>query len=506
MRVRRVPHGSSSSHHKSARIICLEEVVTTKTAEVELVKGLGLLDATMLIVGSMIGSGIFIVSADTAKVLQSPGLLLLAWLASGLMTVLAALSYGELSAAMPRAGGQYLFLREAYGPLWGFLYGWTLFLVIQTGTIAAVAVAFARYLDVFVPLSHVLLETAAFGKVFTIDLKQLVAVGVILFLSFLNCFGIRLGANVQNTFTLLKVLALLSLITLGLGYSQGSFAHFSPFLPDSATLGSIAEQFRRGASPLWQWESPLLDLCLLMGVAMIGPLFSSDAWNNLTFTAGEVKNPQRTLPLALFGGTFLVSTLYVLANAAYLHVLPLGQIAASDKIAATVASAIFGPLGNGLVSFAILISTFGCLNGLILSGPRVYYAMARDRLFFGAVSAIHPKYHTPVKSLAAQALWASALTLSGTYSQLLTYVISAALLFYILTVYAVPVLRRRRPDLERPYRTVGYPWLPMLYVMMAALVLACNLIGDPGNSWPGFILIAMGLPAYEYWKRKQRLS
>lgn len=457
----------------------------------------------MLIVGSMIGSGIFIVSAEIAKVLQSPGLVLAAWAVTGIMTVVAALSYGELAAAMPKAGGQYVFLREAYGPLWGFLYGWTLFLVIQTGTIAAVAVAFARYLDVFVPLSRTLLETTLFGRAFVVDLKQFVAVAVIAFLSFLNCFGIRLGANVQNTFTFLKVFALLSLIGLGLAYAGGSFSHFSPFLPDSASFESIVSQYHRTASPLWYSGSLLFNLCLLMGVAMIGSLFSSDAWNNLTFTASEVKNPQKTLPLALLSGTLLVSVLYLMVNVAYLHVLPVEQIAASDRIAATAANAIMGSRGNALVSFAILISTFGCLNGLILSGPRVYYAMAKDQLFFAAVAEVHRKYHTPVKSLAAQALWASLLTLSGTYSQLLTYVISAALLFYILTVYGVLVLRRIQPGLKRPYKTLGYPYLPMLYVMMAAIVLVCNLVGDPKNSWPGFILIAIGLPAYYYWKQRQ---
>ena len=460
----------------------------------------------MLIVGSMIGSGIFIVSADIARAVQSPGLLLLAWTLSGVMTVLAAISYAELSAAMPQAGGQYIFLKEAYGPLWGFLYGWTLFLVIQTGTIAAVAVGFARYLDVFVPLSRVLLETTIFGRSFVLDLKQLVAVAVIIFLSFLNCFGIRLGANVQNTFTVLKVSALLALILAGLAFSQGAFANLFPLLPSQSALHSIVIHFKNASTPLLDSQSILVNFGLLMGVAMIGSLFSADAWNNLTFTAGEVKNPQKTLPLALFSGTFLVTLLYLLANVAYLHVLPVQQIATTDKIAATVANVILGPIGNGLVSFAILISTFGCLNGLILSGPRVYYAMAKDQLFFNAVSEIHPKYRTPVKSLAAQAIWASILTLSGTYGQLLTYVISAALLFYILTVYGVIVLRRIRPELERPYKTMAYPYLPGLYVMMAAIVLACNLIGDPRNTWPGFIIILVGLPAFFYWNHRRGIS
>jgi basic amino acid/polyamine antiporter, APA family len=473
----------------------------SKVAEVELVKGLGLLDATMLIMGSMIGGGIFIVSAEIAKTVQSPGLLLLIWIICGLMTILGALNYGELAAAMPQAGGQYVFLKEAYGPIWGFLYGWTLFLVIQTGTIAAVAVAFARYLDVFIPLSRVLCHADLFGRNFAIDMKQVIGVSVILGLSFLNCFGIRVGANVQNLFTFLKVLALLVLIVLGLTFAGGSYSHFFPFLPDQESLKGLIGNFKKMSSPLLDSPSAALNLGLLFGVAMIGALFSLDAWNNVTFTAGEVREPHRTLPLSLFLGTFLVASLFVLTNIAYLYVLPIGQISATDKIAATVARAALGPVGNGLVSFAILISTFGCLNGLILSGPRVYYAMARDHLFFKAVAEVHPRYHTPVKSLWAQAVWASLLTLSGTYGQLLTYVISAALLFYALTGFAVIMLRRTQPGLQGPYRTLGYPYLTLLYVMMAAVVLACNLIGDPKNSWPGFIITALGLPAYIYWRR-----
>jgi APA family basic amino acid/polyamine antiporter len=455
----------------------------------------------MLIMGSMIGGGIFIVSADIAKAVQSPGLLLLIWIISGVMTLMGALSYGELAAAMPQAGGQYVFLKEAYGPIWGFLYGWTLFLVIQTGTIAAVAVSFARYLDVFLPLSKILFQVNWLGRNFAMDLKQVVAVIVIVVLSYLNCFGIRVGANVQNLFTFLKVFALAVLIVLGIAFAGGSYAHFSPFLPDHPSLAKIIYQFQKSFSPLLLSGSSVFNLSLLFGVAMIGALFSLDAWNNVTFTAAEVKEPQRTLPLSLFLGTFLVAALFLMTNISYLHVLPMEEISSTDKIAATVARVILGPIGNGLVSFAILISTFGCLNGLILSGPRVYYAMAKDQLFFQAVAEVHPRYHTPVKSLGAQAIWASLLTLSGTYGQLLTYVISAALFFYALTGYAVIVLRRIQPDLQRPYKTFGYPYMPLLYVMMAAVVLVCNLIGDPRNSWPGFIIIGIGLPAYIYWKR-----
>jgi APA family basic amino acid/polyamine antiporter len=478
---------------------------TNRESNTDLIKGLGLLDAVMLIMGSMIGSGIFIVSADIARVVASPGLLLLIWFLSGLMTVLAALSYGELSAALPHAGGQYVFLREAHGPLCGFLYGWTLFLVIQSGTIAAVAVAFARYLDVFLPLSRQLFTAEVLGRHLAIDLKQLVGVAVILFLSVVNCFGIRVGANVQNAFTSLKVLALVLLIGVGIAYSGGSWNHFKPFLPDQIEIHSVAEQYQKSSPLLFGSGSVVWTLGLLIGVAMIGALFASDAWNNLTFTGGEVRNPQRNLPLALFLGTGLVTLIYLLCNIAYLHVLPIPQISQTDKIAASVAKAILGSTGNAVVSFAILISTFGCLNGLILSGPRVYYAMAKDRLFFKTVAEIHPRYHTPVRSLGVQAVWASLLTLSGTYSQLLTYVISAALLFYILTVYGLIRLRRTQPDLPRPYKAVGYPYLPWLYVIMAAAVLASNLIGDPSNSWPGFIIIAVGLPAYFYWKRKSSL-
>jgi APA family basic amino acid/polyamine antiporter len=376
------------------------------------------------------------------------------------------------------------------------------FLVIQTGTIAAVAVAFARYLDVFFPLSHVLFSLEFAGRQFTLDLKQLVGVLVILLLSFTNCFGIRVGARVQNLFTFLKIAALLALILAGLSFAGGAWGHFSPLWPDSANLRHLVEPFRRGGASLLDFHSVGMDLVLIFGVAMIGALFSSDAWNNLTFTGGEVKNPKRTLPLALFLGTGLVTLLYLLTNIAYLYVLPLDQIAGSERIAARAAQAILGPLGSGLVSLAILVSTFGCLNGIILSGPRVYFAMARDGLFFRGLAALHPRSHAPVRSLLVQALWASLLTLSGTYSQLLTYVISAALLFYILTVWGVLRLRRKRPDLERPYRAFGYPFLPVIYVMMAAIVLGCNLIGDPANSWPGFILILIGLPAYFHWKRK----
>jgi basic amino acid/polyamine antiporter, APA family len=460
----------------------------------------------MLIMGSMIGSGIFIVSADVAKTVASPGLLFVLWGLSGIMTVLGALSYAELAASMPQAGGQYVYLKEAYNPLWGFLYGWTLFLVIQSGTIAAVAVAFARYLDVFLPLSRVLLAVDFGGRHFTIDLKQIVGVGVILFLSLVNCMGIRTGANVQNFFTILKVLALGTLIVLGIGYASGSWGHFFPFFPEKSSVQASIVDFQKGVTPLLSSSSLLWNFCLLLGVAMIGPLFAADAWNNVTFTAGEVRNPQRIIPLALLLGTGAVTIIYLLCNVAYLHVLPIGEMATTDKIAATVARTILGPIGNGLVSFAILISTFGCLNGLILSGPRVYYAMAKDGLFVRSVAEVHPRYHTPVKSLAAQALWACVLTLSGTYGQLLTYVISAALLFYILTVYGVIVLRRKRPDIDRPYKAMGYPYLPMIYVMMAAVVLACNLIGDPRNSWPGLLIIALGLPAYLFWKKQPRVE
>jgi APA family basic amino acid/polyamine antiporter len=464
-----------------------------------LVKGLGLIDATALVMGSMIGSGVFIVSADVARLLPSPALVLACWALAGLITVFAAVSYGELAAAMPVAGGQYAYLREAYGPLTGFLYGWALFLVIQSGTIAAVAVAFARYLDVFVPLGGPLLEVPlALGPVsyrLSLGGQQLVAVGAVMGLTALNTRGIRTGALVQNLFTAAKVAALLLLVAAAFVLGAGSWANLTPLWPSGGPEAAVAASFAASG----QGEGALrpgpgwLGLLLVAGVAMVGPLFSYDSWNNVTFTGAEVREPRRNLPLSLFLGTLLTALIYLAVNLAYFWVLPLSEAATSERIAAAAAVRMMGRSGSYAISAAILVSTFGCLNGLILSGPRVYYAMARDGLFFRRMAGLNSR-GAPATSLAVQGVWASLLALSGTYSQLLTYIISAALLFYVLTVCSLFIVRRRG-TINR-VRAAGYPLTPILYVATALAILAANLILDPRSSWPGFLIIALGLPAY----------
>lgn len=446
-----------------------------------LVKGLGLLDATTLVMGSMIGSGIFIVAADIARQVQSPGLLILTWVITAALTMTAALSYGELAAAFPQAGGQYVYLREAFGPLSGFLYGWTLFLVIQTGTIAAVAVAFAKFAGVFVPWISTTNRLLPF-----VNTQQLVAIGVLVALTWVNTRGVKTGAAVQNVFTFAKVGALLGLVGLGLllGRNHEAIAqNFGGFWDNSD----------------WSWTT-----IRILGVALVGALFSSDAWNNVTFTAGEIRNPRRNVPLALGIGVGVVSLIYIACNFVYLSVLPLAGIqnAAEDRVATAAASGILGPVGVQVMAAAIMVSTFGCLNGMILAGARVYYAMALDKLFFRQVAELHPTRRTPVASLGLQCVWACALTLSGTYSDLLDYVIFAVLLFYIMTIAGIFVLRRKRPDLERPYRAAGYPVLPALYIVAAGIIEVLLLLYKPFYTWPGLILVLLGVPVYYIWRSR----
>ncbi|MEX2264379.1 MAG: amino acid permease [Bryobacteraceae bacterium] len=450
-----------------------------------LVKGLGLLDATTLVMGSMIGSGIFIVSADIARQVQSPGLMICAWVAAAVLTLIAALSYGELAAAMPHAGGQYVYLRESFGPLSGFLFGWTTFLVIQTGTIAAVAVAFAKFTGIFVPwiaADRYLLTAGGWG----VSTQQLTAIAVIVSLSWVNSRGIRTGAMVQNGFTFAKTAALLALVAFGFLLGRNETAVSANF-----------EGFWRNAD--WSF-----DVVRLVGVAMVGALFSSDAWNNVTFTAGEVRNPRRNLPLALALGVGVVSLLYIASNFVYLSVLPLEAIqqAPEDRVATAAAAVMFGPRAVELMAAAIMISTFGCANGIILSGARVYYAMALDGLFFRRAAQLHPERRTPVFALAIQCVWAVLLTLSGTYSDLLDYVIFAVLLFYMLTIAGLFVLRRTRPDMERPYRAIGYPVLPAFYIAAAGLIEVLLLRYKPNYTWPGLIIVLMGVPVYYLWRRR----
>ncbi len=458
------------------------------TRDSGLVKGLGLIDATTLVMGSMIGSGVFIVAADIGRQVQSPGLMILTWLITAALTLTAALSYGELAAAMPHAGGQYVYLREAFGPLWGFLYGWTLFMVIQTGTIAAVAVAFAKYTGVFFPWISAQNYLVGSGKI-GLTTQQLLAIAIIVFLTWSNTRGIRTGAMVQNVFTFAKVAALLGLIAFG-------------FL-----LGRNPEAVASNFHDFWRNSSWSFDTVRLVGVAMVGALFSSDAWNNVTFTAGEVRNPRRNLPLSLGLGVLIVSTLYIASQFVYLNVLTFPEIqhAVEDRVATAAASKMFGGISVQLMAAAIMISTFGCANGLILSGARVYYAMAKDKLFFRKAGELHPTTHAPVFSLGVQCIWAVLLTLSGSYSDLLDYVIFAVLLFYILTIAGLFVLRRTQPDLERPYKAIGYPVLPAAYILAAGLIEILLLLYKPDYTWPGLIIVVLGLPVYFIWRRNASL-
>ncbi|MGD0955745.1 MAG: amino acid permease [Candidatus Acidiferrales bacterium] len=486
----------------------------------ELVKGLGLFDSTMIVVGSMIGSGIFIVSADIAHQVKSPGLLLIVWLASGVMTLICALSYGELAAAMPHAGGQYVYLRESLGHVWGFLYGWTMLLVIQTATIAAVAIAFAKFAGVLAPwfsASHWIWKIGTFGPwrlwfgelgPYNVGLNRqnLLAILSIVLLTWVNTRGLRLGKIVQNVFTVAKTGALVALVVLGLWFATpvGLTTNFTGFWRNA---GWNAVHSYPPDNPTW-----MIGTLTLIGVAMVGSLFAMDAWNNITFTAAEVREPSRNLPVSLALGTGTVVLLYTLANIAYLRVLPINgdpqgatplargiEFASDQRVATAALQVIFGPAGAIVMASAILISTFGCNNGLILSGARIYYAMAKDRLFFGSVGNVN-RHHAPGVALVVQCIWASMLCLSGTYGQLLDFLIFAVVLFYIFTLAGLFVLRAKRPDMPRPYRAFGYPVLPALYLVMAVFLEIQLLRYKPQYTWPGVIIVLLGLPVYGLWK------
>jgi APA family basic amino acid/polyamine antiporter len=470
--------------------------------DTEFTRGLGLFDATMVVVGSMIGSGIFIVPADMARQIGSPGWLLVAWIVTGVLTVTAALSYGELAAMMPRAGGQYVYLREAFSPLWGFLYGWTLFLVIQTGTIAAVAVAFARFLGVIWPAvseDRYLVPPIHLSDGYAVSLStaQLVGVLLVALLTWTNTRGLNYGRIVQNIFTTAKTGALVALIALGLLVGWNAEAVTSNFAAAWTARGQV--EVAPGLS-----AATAFGLFVAIAVAQTGSLFSSDAWNNVTFTAGEVRDPRRTLPRSLALGTASVIALYLLANLAYLVTLPLEalQQAPSDRVATATLDVVVPGLGAPVMAIAIMISTFGCNNGLILGGARVYYAMAKDGLFFRPVAKVHPKFHTPHISLLAQGVWASVLCLTGTYGALLDYTMFAVMVFYILTIIGLFVLRRTRPDAPRPYKAFGYPVLPALYILMALYFDLVLLLYKPQYSWPGLIIVLIGIPVYLLWSRR----
>ncbi|HWM91018.1 MAG TPA: amino acid permease [Thermoanaerobaculia bacterium] len=495
------------------------------------VRELGLLDSTMIVAGSMIGSGIFIVPADIARLVGSGGWLLMAWVVTGLLTIAAALSYGELAAMMPKAGGQYVYLREAYSPLWGFLYGWTLFLVIQTGTIAAVAVAFARFLGVLMPTispTSWIIRPIDLSDSYAVSLsaQQLVAILLIVFLTWLNTRGIRLGKLIQNTFTSAKTLSLLLLIVLGvtLGRNAGAIAaNFGDAFWTPRDVLTVRPEI--GGLPTVAATMGGLGLLIAFCVAQVGSLFSSDAWNNITFTAGEVKNPKRNIPLSLAAGTALVTGLYILANVAYLCMLPLSEIqnAPDDRVGTAALQVLFGPVGAAIMAVAIMISTFGCNNGLILAGARVYYAMARDRLFFRSTGRLNES-HVPAFALLLQGIWASLLVLPRTrtrdaagaplldpvtgdatygnlYGMLLDYVVFSVLIFYVLTIAGIFVLRRKRPDAERPYKAFGYPVVPVLYILAAVTILAVLLLYRTSTTWPGLLIVLTGIPVYFAWRK-----
>jgi len=493
-------------------------ITETPAAEQKFVRGLGLLDSTMLVAGSMIGSGIFIVSSIIARQVGSPGWLLVVWIVTGLLTLTAALSYGELAAMMPKAGGQYVYLREAFSPLWGFLYGWTLFLVIQTGTIAAVAVGFARYTGVLLPWvseSNYLIAPIRFGGyALSLSTAQVVGLALIGFLTFTNTRGLEIGKLVQNVFTTAKTGALIALILLGVivGYQAvAASGNFGDLWTPRGNLQGVGRGLT-AVTAFWLF----VGIC----VAQTNSLFSADAWNNITFTAGEVKDPRRNIPLSLALGTVLVIALYLLANVAYLVTLPLEtiQTVPNDRVASATADIIFPGFGARIMAAAIMVSTFGCNNGLILAGARAYWAMARDGLFFRSSATLNEK-HVPAWGLVIQGIWAALLVLprvvTGTdqttgaptygslYNDLLTYVISAALIFYILTIIGIFVLRRTRPDADRPYRAFGYPIVPALYVIGAAVILCVLFVYQTRQSWPGLVIVLTGVPVYFLWRRSR---
>jgi APA family basic amino acid/polyamine antiporter len=478
--------------------------------DTEFDRGLGLYDSTMIVIGAMIGSGIFIVSSDMARTIGSPGWLLGAWVLTGLLTVVGALSYGELAAMMPRAGGQYVYLREAFSPLWGFLYGWTLFLVIQTGTIAAVSVGFARYFGALMPWiadDHYLIPPVHLSSGYALSLSttQMVALLLIALLTWTNTRGLEYGKIIQNVFTTAKTGALIGLILVGifLGWNHTAVTeNFGNLWTPRGTVDIVP-----GVSAVTAFG-----LFIAVCVAQTGSLFSADAWNNITFTAGEVKDPRRNIPLSLALGTFIVIGLYLLANVAYLATLPFDQIqhAPGDRVATATLNAIFPGLGPTIMAIGIMISTFGCCNGLILAGARAYYAMARDGLFFQSSGQLNDA-KVPAWGLVLQGVWAAFLVLPRTYNaathaygnlynDLLAYVISAALIFYILTIAGIFRLRQTQPDVDRPYRAFGYPVVPALYIVGAATILLVLFIYQSATTWPGLVIVLLGVPVYFAWR------
>jgi APA family basic amino acid/polyamine antiporter len=463
---------------------------------------LNLFDSSAIVIGSMIGSGIFIVSAEMARVVGAPGWLLVAWAVTGVMTIMAAMSFGEMASMFPHAGGLYVYLREAYGPLFGFLYGWTHLLVIQGGTIAAVAMAFSKYLGVIFPSVSTYNLFLHIGT-FEIDFVELVAIISIVIITWINSKGIEEGKIVQNVFTVLKIAILLFIIIVGLGFAAGT---------ESTNFNGDAFQ-RNTASGIDIPGLVTIPLLAALAISMVGSLFSSDAWYNITFASGEVVNPRRTIPMSMIIGTLTVAILYFLVNYTYLKILPLRgtpedlsvlgrgiQFAEEDRVATAAMYQVLGRAAETLMAVVLVVSTFGCNNGLILSGARVYYAMAKDNLFFKPAGYLNSK-GVPGIGLTIQAIWCSVLCLSGTYSQLLLYVVFAVLLFNILLITAVFVFRIKMPDAERPYKAFGYPIIPVIFILICAFIMVVLLIYKPEYTWRGLIVAIAGIPVYYIWKK-----
>jgi len=456
------------------------------SSQIGLIRQLGLFDSSMVMVGIVIGSGIFLTTGIMAKSIPSGGLILLAWLVGGLLTLAGALTYAELGAAMPEAGGQYVYLREAYGPMAGFLFGWILFLVYMTGGIAALALAFAEYIGYFFPYlgtNHIIVTLdipLLKGSLhYSLSAGQMIGVSVIILLSIVNFIGVGLGKSIQNVFTVIKIGTIAAIITLGFAIGKGTPPELA-MDPAGMSFGSIIIGF---------------------GVALVAVAWAFDGWNNVNFVAGEIKNPRRNLPLALILGTLGITFLYVLVNYIYLYALPLKETIGVVRIAEKATGALFGSSTGTLISALVIVSVFGSLNGSILVGPRVYFAMAKDGLFFQKVAHVHPRFRTPGFSILIQAVWASLLTLLGTFEQILTFAMFIAIAFWIAATAAVFTLRKKRPDLPRPYKTWGYPVVPAIFIIASTGILLNTLIEKPVEALAGILLTALGIPAYFYWKQ-----
>lgn len=457
---------------------------------------LGLLDGTMLVIGSMIGSGIFIVSSDIARQVGSAGWLTLVWIISGIITMIAAVSYGELSAMFPNAGGQYVYLKEAYNKLIAFLYGWSFFAVIQTGTIAAVGVGFSKFAAYLIPAlsdENILMDLGSFK----LNAAQIVSIITIVFLTYLNSRGVKNSKTLQTVLTVIKILSLFGLLVFGI------------------VLAAKADVWNANWTDVWTPKTyvkdsnswlPISGMALVSGIAaaMVGSLFSSDAWNGVTFIAGEIKNPKKNVGLSLFLGTLTVSIIYVLVNLMYLAVIPLDEIATakSDRVAVVASEYIFGNIGTLIIAIMIMISTFACNNGLIMAGARVYYTMAKDGLFFKKAASLNSA-SVPAWALWAQCVWASVLCLTGKYGDLLDFVIIIVLIFYILTIYGIFILRKKMPDAERPYKAFGYPFLPMVYIVLASAISVALLITKTSTCGWGVLIMLVGIPVYYLVKEKE---